>query len=286
MPARLIDGKAIAEKRRARLADQVAALQARGIQPCLAAISVHVDAGWSVYLKNQAAACARVGIRHQVVTVDPQATQEDLNEVIEELNVDGAVHGIILQSPLRRFTQGQTPVGDGLSDFLAQALLSPDKDVEGVSPAHLGMVLAGKPALAPCTAVAAVELAKAAAHDLGREVRGMEAVVVGASTIVGKPVAQLLLAAGATVTVCHIDTRDLKSHTSKADLVVVAVGKAGLLKAEHVRPGAIVIDVGINRVPGADGKSVIVGDVAPEVAEVAAALTPVPGGVGALTTTI
>lgn len=286
MPARLIDGKAIAEERRARLADQVAALQARGIQPCLAAVSVHVDAGWSVYLKNQAAACARVGIRHQVVTVDPQATQEDLNEVIEELNVDNRVHGIILQSPLRRFADGQTPVGDGLSDFLAQVLLSPDKDVEGVSPANLGMVLAGKPALAPCTAIAAVELAKAAAHDLGRDLRGMEAVVVGASTIVGKPVAQLLLAAGATVTVCHIDTRDLTAHTSKADLVVVAVGKAGLLKPEHIRSGCIVIDVGINRVAGPDGRHVIVGDVAPDVANVAAALTPVPGGVGALTTTI
>ncbi len=286
MPARLIDGKAIAEERRARLADQVAALQARGIQPCLAAVSVHVDAGWSVYLKNQAAACARVGIRHQVVTVDPQATQEDLSEIIEELNVDSRVHGIILQSPLRRFAQGQTPVGDGLSDFLAQALLSPDKDVEGVSPSNLGMVLAGKPALAPCTAVAAVELAKAAAHDLGRDLRGMEAVVVGASTIVGKPVAQLLLAAGATVTVCHIDTRDLTAHTSKADLVIVAVGKAGLLKPEHIRAGAIVIDVGINRVAGPDGKSSIVGDVSPDVAAVAAALTPVPGGVGALTTTI
>ncbi|HEX3132335.1 MAG TPA: homocysteine S-methyltransferase family protein, partial [Planctomycetota bacterium] len=237
-------------------------------------------------LKNQAAACARVGIRHQVVTVDPQATQEDLSEVIEELNVDNQVHGIILQSPLRRFAQGQTPVGDGLSDFLAQALLSPDKDVEGVSPSNLGMVLAGKPALAPCTAIAAVELAKAAAHDLGLDLRGMEAVVIGASTIVGKPVAQLLLAAGATVTVCHIDTRDFKTHTSRADLVIVAVGKADLLKREHIRPGAIVIDVGINRVPGPDGKSIIVGDVAPEVAEIAAALTPVPGGVGALTTTI
>src|SRR3954468_11716647 len=177
MPARLIDGKAIAEARRALLADHVAAPRARGVQPCRAAVSVHVDAGWSVYLKNQAAACARVGIRHQEVSVDPQATQEDLSGVIEGLNVDGAVHGIILQSPLRRFAQGQTPVGDGLSDFLAQALLSPDKDVEGVSPANLGMVLAGKPALAPCTAVAAVELAKAGAAMLGRDLRGMEAVV-------------------------------------------------------------------------------------------------------------
>lgn len=286
MPAHLIDGKAIADARRARLATEVAALIARGIQPCLAAVSVHADPGWSVYLKNQAAACAQVGIRHQVVSFDPGSTQEDLNEVIEELNVDANVHGIILQSPLRRFVPGQPQGGEGLSDFQAQALLSPDKDVEGVSPANLGLVLAGKPALAPCTAVAAVELAKAAAAQLGRELRGMEAVVVGASTIVGKPVVQLLLAAGATVTVCHIDTRDLTAHTIKAELLVVAVGKPGLIRREQVRPGAIVIDVGINRVTAADGKSAIVGDVDPAVAEVAAALTPVPGGVGALTTTI
>ena len=287
MSAIMIDGKALAEERRARLADHVATLQARGIQPCLAAISVHVDAAWSLYLKNQAAACARVGIRHQVVTVDPQATQEDLSEVIEELNVDSAVHGVILQSPLRRFVPGTTErIGDGLSDFQAQALLSPDKDVEGVSPANLGLVLAGKPVAAPCTAVAAVELARHACHLLGKELRGIDAVVVGASIIVGKPVAQLLLAAGATVTVCHIDTKDLIAHTSKADLVVVAVGRAGLICPEHIKPGAIVIDVGINRVNGADGKSVTVGDVDPSVAAVAAALSPVPGGVGALTTTI
>jgi methylenetetrahydrofolate dehydrogenase (NADP+) / methenyltetrahydrofolate cyclohydrolase len=287
MPATLIDGKALAEERRAKLAQQVAQLQARGIQPCLAAISVHEDAGWSVYLKNQAAACARVGIRHQMVTVDAQATQEDLNEVIEELNVDETIHGIILQSPLRRFIAGTTErVGDGLSDFQAQALLSPDKDVEGVSPANLGLVLAGKPTLAPCTAVAAVELARYACQQQGRDLRGIDAVVVGASTIVGKPVAQLLLAAGATVSVCHIDTKDTAHYTKQADLVVVAVGRAGLIKAEHIKPGAIVIDVGINRVTTPDGKNIIVGDVDASVEKVASALTPVPGGVGALTTTI
>ena len=287
MSAIMIDGKALAEERRARLADHVATLQARGIQPCLAAVSVHVDAAWNLYLKNQAAACARVGIRHQVVSVDPQATQEDLSEVIEELNVDSAVHGVILQSPLRRFVPGTTErIGDGLSDFQAQALLSPDKDVEGVSPANLGLVLAGKPVAAPCTAVAAVELARHACHLLGKDLRGIDAVVVGASIIVGKPVAQLLLAAGATVTVCHIDTKDLIAHTTNADLVVVAVGRAGLIRAEHIKSGAIVIDVGINPVLGADGKSVTVGDVDPSVASVAAALSPVPGGVGALTTTV
>jgi methylenetetrahydrofolate dehydrogenase (NADP+)/methenyltetrahydrofolate cyclohydrolase len=287
MPAIIIDGKAVAEERRARLADHVAGLQARGIQPCLAAISVHLDAAWSLYLKNQAAACARVGIRHQIVTVDPRATQEDLSEVIEELNVDSAVHGVILQSPLRRFIpETAERIGDGLSDFQAQALLSPDKDVEGVSPANLGLVLAGKPVAAPCTAVAAVELAKYACQLQGKDLRGIDAVVIGASIIVGKPAAQLLLAAGATVTVCHIDTKDLIAHTSKADLVVVAVGRAGLIRPEHIKPGAIVIDVGINRVSSADGKGVTVGDVDPSVASVASALTPVPGGVGALTTTI
>jgi 5,10-methylene-tetrahydrofolate dehydrogenase/methenyl tetrahydrofolate cyclohydrolase/methionine synthase I (cobalamin-dependent)/5,10-methylenetetrahydrofolate reductase len=285
MPARLIDGKKVAEARRARLAEQVDALAGRGLHPCLAAVSVHPDPGWSVYLRNQASACAAVGIRHRVVELPAGCTQEDLNEAIEALNLDGAVHGVILQSPLRR-APGAAGTAEGLSDFQAQAQLSPAKDVEGVSPANLGLVLAGRPASAPCTAVAAVELAKAACAELGRELRGMEAVVVGASTIVGKPVAQLLLAAGATVTTCHIDTVDLGQHTRRAELLVVAVGRAGLIGRELVRPGAIVIDVGINRVAGANGRSEIVGDVHPDAAAVAAALTPVPGGVGALTTTV
>ncbi len=147
-------------------------------------------------------------------------------------------------------------------------------------------MLSGRPGPAPCTAVAAVELARSAVAELGREMRGIEAVVVGASTIVGKPIAQLLLAAGATVTVCHIDTRDLASHTRTADLLVVAVGRAGLIGPELVKRGAIVIDVGINRSPAANGRFDIVGDVQGAVAAVAGALTPVPGGVGALTTTV
>jgi methylenetetrahydrofolate dehydrogenase (NADP+)/methenyltetrahydrofolate cyclohydrolase len=289
MTARLIDGKMVAEGRRARLAEQVRVLNGRGIQPCLAAVSVQADPAWSVYLRNQASACAAVGIRHRVVELPAGCGQEDLNEAIEALNLDRDVHGIILQSPLR----GAPPAGasgatggEGLSDFQAQAQLSPAKDVEGVNPANLGLVLSGRAGPAPCTAVAAVELARSAVADLGREMRGIEAVVVGASTIVGKPIAQLLLAAGATVTVCHIDTRDLARHTRHADLLVVAVGRAGLIGPELVKPGAIVIDVGINRSPGANGRFDIVGDVQPAVAAVAAALTPVPGGVGALTTTV
>lgn len=278
MAARIIDGKSVADARRATLTERVAALATRGIHPCLAAISVHQDPAWGVYLRNQAAACLAVGIRHRTVALAADCTQEELSVAIETLNADDDVHGIILQSPLRR--------GDGtgpdLSDIQAQNLLSPSKDVEGVSPTNLGLVLAGRPALAPCTALAAVELCKAAMGD----VRGVDAVVVGASTIVGKPIAQLLMALGATVTVCHIDTRDLKRHTQHADLIIVAVGKAGLIRPEHIKPGAVVIDVGINRVTGIDGKTRTVGDVDPTVTDVAGALSPVPGGVGALTTTI
>ena len=235
-------------------------------------ISVAADHGWTVYQRNQASACAATGIQHRAVTLPAGADQEALLEAIEQLNVDPSVSGIILQSPL--------PAGfDGNA---AQGRISPDKDVEGVGPANLGLLLAGRPALAPCTALSAFALAQEALPDL----RGVEAVVVGASTIVGKPVAQLLTAAGATVTLCQITTRDSAAHCRQADLVVVAVGKAGLVTPAWIKPGAVVIDVGINRLTGPDGKTLTVGDVAPAVAEIAGALTPVPGGVGALTTTI
>ena len=268
----MIDGKLVSERRRAALRERVQGLVGRGIQPCVAALSVREDHGWSVYLKGQASACAAVGIQHRQVVLPPGSSQEDLLERIESLNLDASVHGILLQSPL----------GEGFDAFQAQARLSPDKDVEGVGPANLGLVLAGRPALAPCTALSAVALAKEAIPDL----RGVEAVVIGASTIVGKPVAQLLTSAGATVTLCQITTRDVKEHARRADLVVVAVGKAGLVKPDWVKPGAVVVDVGINRITGADGKSMTVGDVDPAVMAIAGAMTPVPGGVGSLTTTI
>ncbi len=272
MPARLIDGKAVADARRARLAVQVHALVARGVAPCLAAVTVTPEQGWGVYQKNQAAACAAAGIAYRPVELPAGSTPEDLAELIEGLNVDPLVHGIILQNPFPAHLDARA----------AQAQLSPDKDVEGVGPANLGLVLAGRATLAPCTALAAVALAQEALPDL----TGVEAVVVGASVIVGRPVAQLLLAANATVRICHIHTRDLAAHTRQADLLVVAVGRAGLITPDHVKPGAVVVDVGINRVPGPDGKLITVGDVAPAVASVASAMTPVPGGVGALTTTI
>ena len=272
MPARVIDGKAVSDRRRVALASEVQALVARGLQPCLAAVTVRADHGWSRYLRNQAAACAAAGIQHRDVVMADGGDQEALFEAIEQLNVDASVHGIIVQKPLP----------EGFDALALQSRISPGKDVECVGPASLGLLLSGTSMLAPCTALSAVALAREALPEL----RGVDAVVVGASTIVGKPVAQLLTAAGATVTVCQITTRDVAAHCRRADLVIVAVGKAGLVKPEWIKPGATVIDVGINRVTGVDGKTQTVGDVAPEVAAVAGALSPVPGGVGALTTTI
>jgi len=272
MPARVIDGKAVSDRRRAALALQVQELMARGLQPCLAAVTVRTDHGWSVYQRNQATACAAAGIQHRHVELADGADQEALFEAIEQLNVDATVHGIIVQNPLP----------EGFDALALQSRISPGKDVECVGPANLGLLLAGTSTLAPCTALSAVALAREALPDL----RGVEAVVIGASTIVGKPVAQLLTAAGATVTVCQITTRDVAAHCRTADLVIVAVGKAGLVQAHWIKPGATVIDVGINRITGADGKIQTVGDVAADVVTVAGALSPVPGGVGALTTTI
>jgi methylenetetrahydrofolate dehydrogenase (NADP+)/methenyltetrahydrofolate cyclohydrolase len=272
MNARIIDGKAVSDRRRTTLAQQVQELAARGLQPCLAAVTVRADHGWSVYQRNQATACAAAGIQHRNVTLAEGADQEALFEAVEQLNVDPSVHGIIVQSPLP----------EGFDALALHSRLSPGKDVECVGPANLGLLLAGTSTLAPCTALSAVALAREAMPEL----RGVEAVVIGASTIVGKPIAQLLTAAGATVTLCQITTRDVASHCRRADLVIVAVGKAGLVRAQWIKPGATVIDVGINRITAADGKTSTVGDVAAEVAEVAGALSPVPGGVGALTTTI
>ncbi|GDY11777.1 hypothetical protein LBMAG53_06550 [Planctomycetota bacterium] len=278
MSARRIDGKALAEERRTVLAETVRGLAVRGIRPCLAAVTVRADQAWERYVRNQASACAAVGIIHREQHCPAQASDSDLAEAIEALNADPEVHGIIVQSPLPA----------GIDDRAAKALIAPGKDVEAVGPARLGQLLAGVPGPAPCTAVAAVELARRALLEIHgtRDFTGIEAVVVGASTIVGRPVAQLLLNAGATPTICHIGTRDLAEHTRKADLLIVAVGKAGLISASQVKPGAIVVDVGINRVIGPDGVAKTVGDVADDVWEVAGALTPVPGGVGAMTTTI
>jgi methylenetetrahydrofolate dehydrogenase (NADP+)/methenyltetrahydrofolate cyclohydrolase len=252
----------------------VAELQAGGLQPAMVAVVLGEDPGTQSYLKAQAKAAAAAGIGHRVERLPEDAGQAALHECLERLGVDPSVHGIILQAPL--------PPGYDLS--AAQAMLAPAKDIEGVTPANLGRVLAGDLAqtIIPCTALAAFDLAKEAVPDM----RGQEVVVIGASTIVGKPLAQLFLAAEATVRVCHIATRDTAAHAREADIVAIAVGVPGLLKPDWVKPGAVVIDVGINRRRDAQGKMRVVGDADPAIAGIAGAYTPVPGGVGAVTTTV
>ncbi|NRA36672.1 MAG: homocysteine S-methyltransferase family protein [Planctomycetes bacterium] len=272
MPAEIIDGKAFAARRQDILAQKVSELVQRGIQPCLAAVSLGGDPSWEVYQKRQAKSCTAIGLDYRLETLSADASQQDLSERIEILNADPMVHGIIIQSPL----PGE------LNILNLQAQLSPAKDIEAVSPANLGLVLAGRQTHAPCTALAALLLAKEACADL----RGKEAVVVGSSVIVGKPIAQLLLSEGATPTLCHIDTQNVAEHTRRADIIFVAVGIPKFLKADMVKPGAIIIDVGINRITNEHGKNIVVGDVDPEVSEVASAMTPVPGGVGSVTTSV
>ncbi len=273
MTARRIDGQEVARARHQDIARRSQAVtKARGRPPCLAALSIGDDHAWRVYQRRQRRLCGQLGLNYHDASLPADCPQDQLLAAIDQLNADEAIDGIIIQAPLPA----------GCATDVIQERLCPIKDVEGINPANLGLVVAGRDGFAPCTARAAWTLAQAAATD----VRGMEAVVVGASVIVGRPVAQLLLAAEATVSVCHIATRDLAFHTRRADLLVVAVGKAGLITADMVRPGAIVIDVGINRIVDAAGQAQTVGDVDPGVWEVAGALTPVPGGVGSLTTTI
>jgi methylenetetrahydrofolate dehydrogenase (NADP+)/methenyltetrahydrofolate cyclohydrolase len=268
---KIIDGKAFAENLRARLARQTAALKAEhGLIPGLAAVLVGTDPASEVYVRSKAKATRAAGMNsfeHRLpATIDEAA----LLELVRLLNADPAVHGILVQLPLPKQIR-EAAVIDAID---------PAKDVDGFHPMNAGRLSAGLPALAPCTPIGCVLLAKTVQPSLV----GLEAVVIGRSNIVGKPLAQLLLAENATVTVAHSKTRDLPAVCRRADLLFAAVGRAEMVRRDWVKPGAVVIDVGINRVAGADGKSRIVGDVAfTEVAEVAGAITPVPGGVGPMT---
>jgi len=284
MPARLIDGEALAAKIKAELAPDIQAIKAKtGAPPKLASILVGDNPGSKVYARSQAKSCEAVGIAYQLVELPNETTAETLAARIDALGADPTVHGIILQKPL--------PAGVNERDITER--ISRAKDVEGMTAANLGKLLFYEGAqLIPCTAAAAYELIKFA----GCTIKGAECVVVGHSPIVGKPVVCLVVNDLGTCTCCHIGTRDLKAHTTKAEILVVAAGKAGLVRGEHIMPGATVIDVGINRVPVLDagGKPVIdekgkkkmktVGDVDFESAvQVAGAITPVPGGVGPVT---
>jgi len=272
--AQRIDGKAIATRLKDRIAEQAAGLRRGGVVPMLAAVLVGDDPSARSYARSQAASAEAAGVAYRLVELPATAESESIAITLDNLSRDADVHGIMLHLPLPA----------GVDAFALQQRIAPAKDVEGVGPANLGLLAMGRLALAPCTAAAAFECLKSVMPDLvGRNV-----VVVGRSAIVGKPLAMLLLAAHATVTQCHSRTRDLASHTRRAEALLVAAGAPGLIGAEHVSPGAVVIDVGTNRVTETDSsgvsKSRLAGDVRfAEVEPIAAAITPVPGGVGPVT---
>lgn len=266
--ARILEGRPIANEIKERIAAEVAELPSA---PTLVTLMVGDDPGARAYSKMQAKASADVGIGYDLRQFDASMTQEELRAVIEELNADDGVNGIILQMPVPDHIDGRD----------MQVAIHPTKDVDGVHPVNLGLLSGGRPALAPCTAQAVVTLVEAS----GVEVRGAEVVVVGRSVIVGKPAAILLLDRGATTTICRSTSRDIAFHTSRADILVAAVGQPEMIRGAEIKPGALVVDVGMNESRDPEtGKFKMVGDVAfDEAKEVAGIITPVPGGVGPLT---
>jgi methylenetetrahydrofolate dehydrogenase (NADP+)/methenyltetrahydrofolate cyclohydrolase len=267
MSARLIDGKALSAAVRELL---VSRIQSAGRPVRLDAVLVGSDRAAAIYAENQAKTCAAVGIDYRLHRLPDGAVYDDIAGRILLLNTEEDVRAIMLHLPLPA----------GVDHERIQALIAPEKDVEGVNPANIGNVVYGRRSLVPCTALASVEMIE----STGVELRGSRCVIVGASNIVGKPIAVLLMRAEATVVSTNKFTRGIADLTRSADVLVAAAGVPGLIKGDMVKPGAVVIDVGINRVAGPDGKSITVGDVAfDEVREVAGFISPVPGGVGPMT---
>ena len=268
MAAQLLDGKAMSEELRAEIARKVAALKERGVTPGLAVILVGDDPASQIYVRNKGIGCEKTGMHSVTIRMPEDTTQQALEDQIRALNADPAIHGILVQLPLPPH----------LDEAAALAAIVPEKDVDGFHVQNAGRLLCGLPGVVACTPKGAMEMIR----RTGVSLSGKEAVVVGRSNIVGKPMAMLLLQANCTVTMCHSRTADLASHTRRADILVAAVGRPGFITADMVKPGAIVIDVGINRV---DGR--VVGDVDFEhVKDVAGWITPVPGGVGRMTITM
>lgn len=273
MACQLIDGNALAQQIRAQVRQGVSKLAEQGHKVHLTAVLVGATAAGELYAQRQAEACHGVGIEYSLLKLPEQVSQNDLLDEIRRLNADAGVTGIMIHLPLPKHIDAAR----------IQREIDAAKDVEGVNPASLGYIVMSQPLMVPCTAQAAIELIK----STGVTVRGAETVVVGASPIAGKPIALLLSDQRATVTICRTATRDLAAHTRRAELLVVAVGQPGLITADHVREGAVVIDVGINRIALPDGTRKTVGDVDFEsVKQKAGYLTPVPGGVGPVTVAI
>ena len=287
MPARILDGVKIASEIRSEVGAQVKAMTAAGIRPGLAVVLVGHNPASEIYVRGKVKSCEELGIYSEQHTPPDTVTTEELLALVHELNERDEIDGILVQLPL-------PPQVDSKKVLLA---VDPAKDVDGFHPMNVGLLSTQRDGLVACTPAGVIEILKRSQVPIG----GQEAVVVGRSDIVGKPVAMLLINANATVTVCHSKTRDLPGVCRRADILVAAIGRAGMITRDFVKPGATVIDVGTNRVTdpaefkrlyGGNAKreetfrakgSTLVGDVHPEVAQVAGALTPVPGGVGPLT---
>jgi methylenetetrahydrofolate dehydrogenase (NADP+)/methenyltetrahydrofolate cyclohydrolase len=275
--ARIIDGKAFAAELRDRIAVEVAELKAKhGLQPGLAVVLVGEDPASQIYVKSKGEQTKAAGMHSEEHRLPATATQAEIVALVSKLNADKAVHGILVQLPLP----------NGLDPAPVIAAIDPDKDVDGLTIANAGRLASNLPGLVPCTPAGCLMLAKDVLGDLS----GKTAVVVGRSNLMGKPMAQLLLQADCTVTIAHSRTKDLPGVCRQADILVAAVGRPEMIKGDWIKPGAVVIDVGINRVPSRDpaaaaaGKTRVVGDVAfDEAKQVAGAITPVPGGVGPMT---
>jgi methylenetetrahydrofolate dehydrogenase (NADP+)/methenyltetrahydrofolate cyclohydrolase len=271
MSARRIDGTAIAAQLGVKIAAEVARLRKEhGLEPGLAVVLVGSKPASEVYVRNKTAKTAATGMRSSLHKLPENVSESDLLAKVAHLNADPTVHGILVQLPLPPQIDSQKVI----------EAIAPAKDVDGLHPLTAGLLATGLPGLRPCTPLGCVRLAKSVHPSLA----GMEAVIIGRSNIVGKPLFHLLLAENATVTVAHSRTRDLAAVTRRADLLFVAIGRPEFVKRDFIKPGATVIDVGINRVPTDGGKTRLVGDVAfAEASDVAGAITPVPGGVGPMT---
>ena len=273
MTARILDGNALSAEVRAQLAERAAALAATGVTPCLAVILVGEDPASAVYVRNKVAACEKAGVRSLKDSYPDDVAPEVVLARIAELNADPSVHGILVQLPLPK-------------QFDADAVLEaidPAKDVDGFHADNVGALMQGKPRFIPCTPYGVMKMLESA----GVSLKGAEAVIVGRSNIVGKPMAMLLLQAGCTVTICHSQTRDLAFHTRRADVLIAAVGRPRMIGGDMVKPGATVIDVGINRLQSGPDAGKLCGDVDfASAKDVAGVISPVPGGVGPMTITM
>jgi methylenetetrahydrofolate dehydrogenase (NADP+)/methenyltetrahydrofolate cyclohydrolase len=269
MPAQLLDGNLLSKKLRAEIAARAAILTAKGVRPGLAVIVIGDNPASQVYVRNKVKACEDVGFHSVLERYSAELGEEELLARIATLNADPAIHGILVQLPLPEHIAAERVL----------EAIAPEKDVDGFHVANAGALMVGKPEFKPCTPYGCMKILE----SIDYPVRGARAVIVGASNIVGKPMAMLLLQAGATVTICNSKTRDLAHHTKDADILVVATGKPHMVTGDMIKTGAVVIDVGINRLP--DGK--LCGDVDFDTAKyVAGWITPVPGGVGPMTITM